>query len=103
MFHLPTPQEDSLKNIVNGILEANMNAGDHPGLDIELHNGIVQSSVKLMAAVKKVLRPSPMPGRHHYFFTLKDVATCFQVCTVSEAMHLCPSISSTRDNGLAFF
>ena len=56
-----------------------MTQGDHPGLDIELHNGLVQASVKVLTAIKSVLRPSPMPGRTHYCFTLRGVIQCFQV------------------------
>ena len=59
--------------------QSNMMAGDHPGLDIELHNALVQASCKILTEVKNVLRPTPMPGRKHYFFTLKDLVTCFQV------------------------
>ena len=79
MFSLPAPHDDGLKSIVNSVLESNMTQGDHPGLDIELHNGLVQASVKLVTAIKNVLRPSPMPGRTHYCFTLKGVIQCFQV------------------------
>ena len=79
VFALPGPVEDSLKSVVNSILEASMTQNDHPGLDIELHNGIVQASVKVLTAVKNVLKPSPMPGRSHYCFTLKGIVKCFQV------------------------
>lgn len=51
----------------------------HPGLEIDVHNALVQASCKMLAAVKHVLRPTSMPGRKHYLFTLKDIVTCFQV------------------------
>ena len=81
VFSLPGPQDDSLKTIVNSILESSMTQGDHPGLDIELHNGLVQASTRMLSAIKSVLKPSPMPGRTLYSFTLKGIVTCFQVST----------------------
>lgn len=56
-----------------------MTDGDGPGLDIELHNHLVKASCDLLSAVQDVLKSTPMPGRKHYFYTLKDVTTCFQV------------------------
>ena len=56
-----------------------MTDNDKPGLEIELHNTIVKASCQILTAVQDVLRPTPMPGRHHYLFTLKDLTTCFQV------------------------
>ena len=50
-----------------------------PGLDIELHNAIVQASCKLLTSVKDVLKPTTTPGRAHYRFSLRDLVTCFQV------------------------
>lgn len=59
--------------------QVNMTDGDRPGLDIDLHNGLVKASCELLKALQNVLRPSPMHGRRHYLFTLKDITTCFQV------------------------
>ncbi|XP_023932047.1 dynein heavy chain 5, axonemal-like isoform X1 [Lingula anatina] len=78
VFHLPSPVKDGLQRIVNGVLEGNMTAGDKPALEQELHNSIVTASCKTLTAVQDVLRPTPMPGRYHYLFTLKDLITCFQ-------------------------
>ncbi|XP_052708586.1 uncharacterized protein LOC128183562 isoform X10 [Crassostrea angulata] len=78
VFNLPTPQDDAMKSIVHGILDVNMTDGDRPGLDIDLHNGLVKASCELLKALQNVLRPSPMHGRRHYLFTLKDITTCFQ-------------------------
>ena len=65
------------------LFQANMLYDNHPGLEIDVHNTLVQASCKLLTAVRQVLRPTPMPGRTHYLFTLKDIVTCFQVCTSS--------------------
>ncbi|XP_035829673.1 dynein heavy chain 5, axonemal isoform X2 [Aplysia californica] len=78
VFSMPAPQDDSLKNIVHGILEANMTAGDAPGLDLDLHNALVSVSCDMLVSIQSVLRPTPMDGRHHYLFTLKDITKCFQ-------------------------
>ncbi|KAK6187606.1 hypothetical protein SNE40_005595 [Patella caerulea] len=78
VFYLAAPQDESLKSIVNGVLEANMTDQDTPGLDLDLHNGLVQASCELLSEIQSVLRPTPMPGRHHYLFTLKDITKCFQ-------------------------
>ena len=53
--------------------------GERPALEFDLRESLVQASCKLLSAVKTVLRPSLMPGRTHYLFTLKDIVTCFQV------------------------
>ena len=79
VFNLATPRDDALRNLVHGILEVNMTEGERPGLDIDLHNAIVRASCEILTAVQNVLKPSPMPGRRHYLFTLKDITTCFQV------------------------
>ncbi|KAK3577475.1 hypothetical protein CHS0354_032326 [Potamilus streckersoni] len=78
VFNLPSPQDDALKTIVHGILEANVTDNDKPGLEIELHNKIVKASCEILTAVQNVLRLTPMAGRYHYLFTLKDITTCFQ-------------------------
>ena len=79
VIYLPTPQADALKSIIHGVLDATMVQGDHQSLDIELHNALVQASGRMLSAAKSVLKPSPMPGRRHYLFTLRDIVTCFQV------------------------
>jgi len=62
------------------VVQANVTDNDKPGLEIDLHNNMVKASCQILAAVQSVLRPSPLPGRYHYLFTLKDLTTCFQVC-----------------------
>ncbi|KAL4232681.1 hypothetical protein ACF0H5_007369 [Mactra antiquata] len=78
VFSLPGPQDDALKSIVHGILEANVTDNDKPGLEIDLHNNIVKASCQILQALQAVLRPTPIPGRYHYLFTLKDLTTCYQ-------------------------
>ncbi|XP_064629693.1 uncharacterized protein LOC135488785 isoform X2 [Lineus longissimus] len=78
VLRLPGPQGEGLKTIVNGILESNMSMNDGSSLDIDLHNALTKASCQLLSNVQKVLRMTPMPGRRHYLFTLKDITTCFQ-------------------------
>ncbi|XP_053397319.1 dynein axonemal heavy chain 5-like isoform X6 [Mercenaria mercenaria] len=78
VFNLPGPQDEALKSIVHGILEANVTDNDKPGLEIDLHNNIVKASCQILQALQTVLRPTPLPGRYHYLFTLKDLTTCYQ-------------------------
>ncbi|XP_060567478.1 dynein axonemal heavy chain 5-like [Ruditapes philippinarum] len=78
VFNLPGPQDEALKSIVHGILEANVTDNDKPGLEIDLHNNIVKASCQILQALQNVLRPTPLPGRYHYLFTLKDLTTCYQ-------------------------
>ena len=56
-----------------------MTQQESPGLDLDLHNALVNMSCDMLMAAQSVLRPTPMPGRHHYLFTLKDISKCFQV------------------------
>ncbi|XP_070190368.1 uncharacterized protein [Littorina saxatilis] len=78
VFSLPPAHDESLKTVVNGILEANMTQQESPGLDLDLHNALVNMSCDMLTAAQSVLRPTPMPGRYHYLFTLKDISKCFQ-------------------------
>ncbi|XP_076466964.1 uncharacterized protein LOC143298129 [Babylonia areolata] len=78
VFSLPPTHDEPLKSVVNGILEANMTQQESPGLDLDLHNALVNMSCDMLTAAQSVLRPTPMPGRYHYLFTLKDISKCFQ-------------------------
>ncbi|CAH1226669.1 DNAH5 [Branchiostoma lanceolatum] len=77
VVHLPAPQGQDLESVVNSMLEANMSF-DGQGLDTELHNSLTAASCELLTTVQDVLRPSPMPGRQHYMFTLRNIAKAFQ-------------------------
>ncbi|XP_066278010.1 uncharacterized protein [Branchiostoma lanceolatum] len=77
VVHLPAQQGQDLESVVNSMLEANMSF-DGQGLDTELHNSLTAASCELLTTVQDVLRPSPMPGRQHYMFTLRNIAKAFQ-------------------------
>ncbi|XP_077977225.1 dynein axonemal heavy chain 8-like isoform X3 [Glandiceps talaboti] len=78
IFHLPEAKAETMETIVTAILEANMTKNDAPGLVQELHESIVKASCKMLTTVQDVLRPTPMMGRYHYLFTLKDLTVAFQ-------------------------
>lgn len=60
-------------------MKANLLFGEHNGIDVDLHDSIVSASVSLLGSVGCTLRPSALPGRQHYQFSLRDIGTCFQV------------------------
>ena len=79
MISLPEPQDSALQSIMDAILDGNMTKNNAQSLAQELHDSIVNASCQLLTSVKKVLRPSPVPGKHHYMFTLRDLTKAFQV------------------------
>ena len=80
LIHLPEPKEGALSSIVDAVLDGNMTKHNGQSLAQELQDAIVNASCKLLTSVQKVLRPTPMPGRYHYMFTLRDISKTFQVC-----------------------
>ena len=76
---LPEPRDSTLTGIVDAILDGNMHKNNGQSLAQELHEAIVAASCQLLTSVQAVLRPSMMPGRHHYMFTLRDLTKAFQV------------------------
>ncbi|XP_033113255.1 dynein heavy chain 5, axonemal-like isoform X2 [Anneissia japonica] len=78
IFYLPEPKDSSLHTIVDAVLDGNMTKNNQQSLAQELHDCIVDASCQLLTSVQNVLRPSPMPGRHHYIFTLRDITKAFQ-------------------------
>ena len=70
---------------------------DQPGIDLDMHNVIVNASFEMLSAVQRVLRPTPMPGRRHYMFNLRDFVNCFNV-SLSNFINN----SSTKLNTLTF-
>ncbi|XP_022081686.1 dynein gamma chain, flagellar outer arm-like [Acanthaster planci] len=75
---LPEPHDSTLTGIVDAILDGNMHKNNGQSLAQELHEAIVTASCQLLTKVQAVLRPSLMPGRHHYMFTLRDLTKAFQ-------------------------
>ncbi|XP_030850579.1 dynein heavy chain 8, axonemal isoform X3 [Strongylocentrotus purpuratus] len=78
LIHLPEPKEGALSSIVDAVLDGNMTKHNGQSLAQELQDAIVNASCKLLTSVQKVLRPTPMPGRYHYMFTLRDISKTFQ-------------------------
>ncbi|XP_041462850.1 dynein heavy chain 8, axonemal-like [Lytechinus variegatus] len=78
LIHLPEPKEGALSSIVDAVLDGNMTKHNGQSLAQELQDAIVNASCKLLTSVQNVLRPTPMPGRYHYMFTLRDISKTFQ-------------------------
>ena len=86
VIHLPEPRDTALNSIVDAVLDGNMTKHNGQSLAQELQDAIVNASCKLLTSVQNVLRPTPMAGRHHYMFTLRDLSKAFQVCIVIRYM-----------------
>ena len=82
-----------LFNVFRRVFQSMMTQSDSPGLEIDLHKAIVSMSCDLLTAVQSVLRPSPLPGRQHYLFTLNDITKCFQVSCVLRDLQVKASTS----------
>lgn len=79
MLYLPSPNGQALRTIFNGTLEASMLYNEKAGIDVDLHNAIIEASVNLLEMVIDVLRPCPTPGRQHYLFNMKSIIVILQV------------------------
>ncbi|CAK8694917.1 unnamed protein product [Clavelina lepadiformis] len=75
VFRLRSPSSSDLRNIIFSVLEANLS---DRSLNQELHDCIATASCKILELVKDVLRPGPMPGRHHYAFCLRQLTKLCQ-------------------------
>ena len=51
---------------------------------------IIDSSIKIYSRVKQSLSVSHMPGRQHYFFSLKYLESVFQVSLQQPSVSSCP-------------
>lgn len=78
VINVPSFSQDSLRHVMSGIFEAHLSYNDSAGLDIELHNRLVEVSSKMYSQIKDVLLMSNLEGREHYLYNLKDFNTCCQ-------------------------
>ncbi|XP_018425842.1 PREDICTED: dynein gamma chain, flagellar outer arm-like [Nanorana parkeri] len=78
IFYLRDIEGSHLQQVIFSILEANM--GDKDGLTLQedLQLSLVNASCHLLESVKKVLVPSPTPGRQYYRFSLREITKVFQ-------------------------
>ncbi|XP_077973667.1 uncharacterized protein LOC120348568 isoform X2 [Styela clava] len=70
VFRLRSASSTDVHNVIFSVLEANMS--DKP-LTQELHESIALACSKLLEQLKEALRPSPLPGRQHYAFCLRQI------------------------------
>ncbi len=78
LIYLPSPDDQALRSIFNGVLEASLTHPFDQSIDAELHHSLIEASVKLLGHINEVLRPCPTPGRQHYLFNMKTVITILQ-------------------------
>lgn len=75
---LATPSEGNLKAIVSLQLQGLLDAHSYDMAD-KSYVGILEASVQLYSTVKRMFKVSDTPGRQHYFFSLKNLVSVFQV------------------------
>jgi len=78
LIHLPSPDDQALKSIFHGVLEASLAHSFDNSIDSELHTALIDASIKLLKLINDVLRPCPMPGRQHFLFNMKTIITILQ-------------------------
>lgn len=78
VIHLPVPSEGNLKVIVSQQLQGLLDAHSHE-IDDGQYHGVVQASIELYSKVRQTLKVSDTPGRYHYFFSLGNLISVFQV------------------------
>lgn len=75
---LAAPSEGNLKVVVSQQLQGLLDAHSHNMAD-GTFQGLLQASIELYGSVKQTLKVSDTPGRQHYFFSLKNLVSVFQV------------------------
>ena len=83
IIHLPEPTEANQRVIVSQQLSGLLKAHCHE-VGPAKFDGLLEASLELYSNVREILRASDMPGRLHYFFSIKQLVTVFQVSTKSD-------------------
>ena len=78
IIHLPSPGENSLEVVVSQQLQGLLDAHSHH-LGEREYRGVLEASVELYSAIKETLKVSDLPGRQHYFFSIRNLVSVFQV------------------------
>ena len=78
IIHLADLNEGTLNAIVSQQLQGLLDAHSYD-MDETSFQGILEASVQLYDSVKKTLKVSDTPGRQHYFFSLQNLVSIFQV------------------------
>ena len=89
VIHLPSPSEGALKVIASQQLQALLEAHSY-SIEEGGYEGVLEASVELYSKVRRSFKVSDTPGRCHYFFSLKNLVSVFQVgvgCNTAAASH----------------
>lgn len=78
VIHLPSPSEGCLKVIASQQLQALLDAHSY-GDKADSYRGVLEASVEVYARVRETFKVSDTPGRYHYFFSLNNLVSVFQV------------------------
>ena len=88
IIHLPSPGENILEIVVAQQLQGLLEAHSHH-LGEREYRGVLEASIELFAGVRQTLKVSDLPGRQHYFFSIQNLVSVFQVLTIGIGMCLC--------------
>ena len=75
VIQVPDLRDHTLKRITSEMLHSFFPADIQPNTV----QGVLAASVEAYSAVKQTLKVSDMPGRQHYFFSLAELESVFQV------------------------
>lgn len=75
---LSSPSEHNLKVVVSQQLKGLLDAHSYE-MEPEDFKRVLEASIKLYLSVRDTLKVSNTRGRHHYFFSLKNLVSIFQV------------------------
>ena len=76
VIQLPDLRDHTLKRVTSEMLHSFLPTDVHP----DTVQGVLGASIEAYTAIKQVLKVSDMPGRQHYFFSLGELESVFQVC-----------------------
>lgn len=81
VISLAAPSEGNLKVIISQQLQGLLDAHSYDMTDGR-YQGVVEASIQLYSSVKETFKVSDTPGRQHYFFSLKNLVSVFQVLSM---------------------
>lgn len=81
VIHLPTPSDGNVRVIVAQQLQGLLEAHSYD-MDNKSYQGVLDASMELYNSMRQTLKVSNTPGRQHYFFSLKNLVSVFQVCVL---------------------
>ena len=78
VIHLPSSSDSTLRVIVSQQLQGLLDAHSFE-MEEKMFQGVLEASVELYSTIKEALKISDTPGRQHYFYSLQNLVSVFQV------------------------